>query len=204
MTRHGIRTAFTGGAVVLALLTTGCSDSGSAADEGSGPGPDPKTRTQRIGAAGGVCELPFTFEAPAGWKVAPASAEAMGGFTMGMAELVCELDARHAGVSGFVRLWNDPTQSGTSRLVLEGFVSESPLKKVRNVEYREVKAGPYEAVEVSYEGDHDLWGDGQKERHLAFETAKGFTVIDIDAQHTPAHGELLPEYERIRKTLRES
>ncbi|QDY78263.1 lipoprotein [Streptomyces qinzhouensis] len=206
MRRHGIRTAFTGGAAVIALLATGCSDSDSDSDSGSGSGaePDPKVKTQRIGAAGGACDLPFTFDTPADWKVAAVNTEAMGDFTVGMAEMVCELDARHAGTSGFVRLWNDPTETATTRLVLERFVADSRLEKVRNVEYRELKAGPYKAVEVTFDGYNSLFESDQKELHLAFPTAEGFTVIDIDSQHPVAYKELLPEYERIRKTLRES
>ncbi|MEU5162017.1 lipoprotein [Streptomyces sp. NPDC020875] len=198
--RHGVRTGLTVGVALTALLATGCS--GSDGDAEAKPAYDTKTKTQRIGTAGSVCALPVTFDLPADWKSDNVSAEVQQLTTVGLAEMSCELDARHGGTTGFIRVFTDQSRSSTPRFALERFVSESKLQKRKNVEYRDTKAGPYEAVEVSYEGHNETWGAQQKETHLAFKSPKGLLVFDIDALDPIDHDALLPELDRIKDTLK--
>ncbi|MEU3601125.1 lipoprotein [Streptomyces sp. NPDC006798] len=198
--RHGVRTALTGGTAVIALLATGCS--GSDEDSKAKPAYDTKTKTQRIGAAGSTCALPVTFEIPADWKTAAAPSEAQHLLTVGLSEIVCELDARHGGTTGFVRVYLDRSRSSTPRFAVERFVTENKLAQRKNVEYRDTKVGPYEAVEVSYEGHNETWDARQKETHIGFRTPKGLLVLDVDAQDPIDHDALLPELDRIKDSLK--
>ncbi|MEU3601124.1 lipoprotein [Streptomyces sp. NPDC006798] len=204
MAQRGIGTGITVGAAVMALLATGCSGSDKDSKTEAEPSYDTKVKTQRIGAKGSTCALPFTFDTPASWKVTAANAALQEVMTMGMAEILCELDARHGGTSGFIRIYHDPSQSTTARLVAERAVDDSKLTKRKNVVYRDTKVGPYEAVEVSYEGYNEFWESRQKDTQIAFRTPTGFMVLDIGAMDPIDHDALLPELDRIKDTIEES
>ncbi|MFE0421936.1 lipoprotein [Streptomyces sp. NPDC058953] len=202
MGQHGVRTGLTVGAAALALLATGCGGSGSDAESKSTY--DKKAKTQQIGTAGGVCALPVTFDTPVEWKANRVSGEAQQYLMVGLAELVCELDAREGGTAGFIRLYNDRSRASTPRFALERFVSESNLAKKKNIVYRDVEVGPYNGVEVSYEGFNEFWESRQKKTHIGFKTPKGLLVIDVGAMDPIDHDALLPEVDRIKDTLKGS
>ncbi|MFJ8230341.1 lipoprotein [Streptomyces sp. NPDC094448] len=189
--------------------------SATASDPAAAPRPDPAVKVRQIGGKGGICALPFAFDVAADWKATPVKvakgnelAEAFG--MQGEAAILCELDARPSGNTGFIRFWepvangfaNQTPNTASARDALDDFVADSGLEKLAKVKYREVKAGSQQAVEVSYEGYDDFWEETEKERHLAVVTPDGIIVIEVGAQDDTDHDALLPEYERIKETLR--
>ncbi|MGV9311291.1 lipoprotein [Streptomyces sp. NPDC003691] len=214
------RAGFAAGTALLGVLAAGCGGSGGGGenapqDRAGAPRPDPDVKVRQIGGKGGVCTLPFAFDIAAGWKADALSvaqgnelSEAIGG--RGKAHIVCELDARPSGTTGFIRFWS-PTSNGfanqtpdraAARKALDDFVADSGLEKIAKVEHRELKTGPYQAVEVSYEGWDGFWEQTEQERHLAVATPGGIMLVEVGGQADSDHKALLPEYERIKETLR--
>ncbi|MEU5162018.1 lipoprotein [Streptomyces sp. NPDC020875] len=201
-TRHGVRTVLTGGAAVVALLATGCS--GSDGDAKAEPAYDTKVKTQRIGAAGSPCALPVAFDIPAAWKVNEAVPVERTGMAVEYSEYLCELDARPGGGKGSIRIHNDQSRLSQPRESLERFIRAGRLTERKNVEYRDTKAGPYKAVEVSYEGYNESRKARVKDTRIAFEAPQGLVVFSVEALDPVDHDALLPELDRIKDTLKAS
>ncbi|MEU3754509.1 lipoprotein [Streptomyces olivoreticuli] len=173
--------------------------------KGAGKSDAWKKADTRIGDAGTACELPVSFEAVKAWKPTGLSredGELLGKFS-GHTTFrgACELDAKPAGNIGFIRVWTADNMTDKSpRQVLEAFMSEE--KRATDQQFSEVKAGELPAAEVVYKVKTVLADEPKPERALAVSTPKGVTVVHLGGFDAQEHEEMLPAFERAKKTVR--
>jgi hypothetical protein len=204
-----------GPAVLLTALITGCSGpaepDGKAAPAADAPATSaPKSggagktapaiaaKAGSVGGRGTPCELPVSFDLAADWE--PDAVSHL--LTVGPFTLVCEIDAKPAGLIGFLRVWTDVTggPDADSRQVLAEFLSAEGVK-AKSVEYREMQAGEYPATEVRYL-DEGLATDGEKARALVFATPAGVVLFDLTGLDGGQREQMLPAYELARTSVR--
>ncbi|MFD7666050.1 lipoprotein [Streptomyces sp. NPDC059788] len=173
-------------------------------DEKAAPGSgDAWKKGARVGNAGTPCELPVSFDVAKMWQpkgLAPESGKLLGEF-LGHKSVrgACEIDAKPAGNIGFIRVWTaDPTKK-SPRAVLEEFTSEQP--RVIKREFSDTKAGDLAAAEVVYTTNSPLKDEPQQERAFAVVTPKGATVVHLGGFDNTEHKEMLPAYERAKKSV---
>ncbi|MFG3423588.1 lipoprotein [Micromonospora sp. NPDC048063] len=146
-----------------------------------------------VGQKGTPCELPITFSLPARWKVeAVQGSTEFGEPTVGKARMLCELDARPTGDLGFLRVWRVDGVAGGAEAHLKHFV-EAYAPKATGAQYRRLRAGTLDAVEVSYTAD------GDTDRAIALSSLYGPVVLSLDA---PDPEDLLPAYQLVKQSAR--
>jgi hypothetical protein len=160
-----------------------------------------------VGAADSACPMPVTFDLAEHWKpeavTAPEDEEFAALFERGPVSLVCEIDAKPAGNIGFMRVWVGAGAGGDTRKALEAFVASGGDHHSKEA-YTPIKAGSYEATEVTYVSTSELLDEPKKERAFAVATPKGVVVVDLGGLDSQEHEEMLPAYELARKTVRGS
>jgi hypothetical protein len=168
--------------------------SSSAAPAGPGDG--------TVGAAGSACELPVTFKVADGWKPKAVEVEENDPLAeltrRGPLQMACEIDAKPAGLLGFLRVWIDPSPSAEPRAAVEPFLEG---KKNRNVKYTPVTVGGAQAVDVSYEQYQELLEENLKRRAFAVRTPAGVVVLEVGGLSDEDHRSLLPAYELAKGSL---
>ncbi|ANW21728.1 lipoprotein [Streptomyces clavuligerus] len=220
-------------AAVSAALLTGCSSAAepdrSAADRQNGGSSDSATAGKEaegdeaglpkaavtVGTASSPCRLPVTFRMPESWRPEAVSIDpSLGGPPQqGTVRLVCEIDAKPAGMVGFLRVWQG--KGHNPRQALDAFLTEAHAEESR---FRTVtpgtaaeaaaagtatKAGKLDAVEVTYvSADPDL-AERKKERALAVAAPRGTVVVlDLGGMDTAEHERMLPAFRLALETLR--
>ncbi|MEU9758534.1 lipoprotein [Streptomyces sp. NPDC047987] len=187
-------------AVPLATLLAGIITACSSAPEVSvwQDGIEPAARSGSIGGAGTACTLPVTFDIAPSWTPRPVVGTAGSLPRQGDATLACEVDAKPAGVFGFLRVWSGTGTAKNSRSALDAYLAEE--KKISGPEYRETKAGPFSATEVTYlKSSAD--GPAKRERALSVLLPEGYVIIHVGGLDTQEHEKLLPGYELARDTM---
>lgn len=158
-----------------APAVTGSSSPTSAVAAGFGPGT--------------ACPGPVAFDTAEDWKPEPISEGTLkpGGPTM-----LCEIDAKPAGIIGFIRVWSvkaDSQRAGLTDVV-------TALKNPTALKYRSITAGGQAALEVSY------ISSGSPGRAFAVTVPNGETVVaDWKGLDQEEHQEGLPAYELARSSL---
>ncbi|MEU9508487.1 lipoprotein [Micromonospora sp. NPDC048170] len=205
-------------AVLAALtiaLTGGCADGKESPSAGGSPSASPSATASpvtpgppwhdevvaasagtTVGGKGTPCELPVTFSVPAQWKVKAVKGSAkFGEPRLGDALMLCEIDARPTGAVGFLRVWRVDGVAGGAEAHLKNFIGAySP--KGADAEYRRVKAGTLDAVEVSYLKQS---GGAVRDRAIALSSLYGPILLSLD---TPDTVELLPAYQLVKQSAR--
>lgn len=151
-----------------------------------------------VGAKGSECELPVTFSVPVGLKVTKISGRAQ--LVVGRSTLRCEIDAKPAGLVGFLRVWTiDESLPSGGKNDAENFVTEYAKDPAAN--YRRVKAGPLDSTEASYV-EADL--DGKPNPHLAIAVSavEGDTLLTIGGMDADEFQSLLPGYQLAKQSIK--
>jgi hypothetical protein len=195
------------------------------ASEASGATGAVAERGGTIGASGSACELPVTFGIAKGWKAeavdgqaGPEQASGPGSddatndpsgdpgdevadalLHQGPVTAACEIDAKPAGNIGFLRVWTGEPGDDDARTVLKAFVAAED--GASHAEYRAVKAGDLDGVEVSYRYTSEILDETKQERALAVATSHGPVVLHLGGMDTEEHREMLPALELAKRTL---
>ncbi|HET9382807.1 MAG TPA: lipoprotein [Streptomyces sp.] len=176
----------------------------------------------RIGTPGSACELPVVFDTAQDWKAEAVDGEPGGSGSSGSSgnsgdELaqevsdallrqgpvtaVCEIDAKPAGLIGFLRVWTGgPDTGGDARSVLEDFVAAED--GAGKAEYRGFTGGGLDGAEVTYLFTSEFLDEPKKERALAVRTPHGPVVLHLGGMDSAEHEAMLPAYELAKRTLR--
>ncbi|UQA97949.1 lipoprotein [Streptomyces halobius] len=156
-----------------------------------------------MGSTGTACELPVSFDVEKGWKptgISAEDAELFGSFLgRKSARGACEIDAKPAGMIGFMRVWITDRTDDSPRQVLKTFMSEE--KNVTERKFNNTKAGDLPAAEVVYTTKSPLLDEPKQERALAVTTPKDAVIVHLGGLDTDEHKEMLPAYERAKKTM---
>ncbi|MEH1165114.1 lipoprotein [Micromonospora sp. CPCC 205539] len=198
-------------AALTLAVTAGCAESGtettaapssSASPIASGPPwhdeVAPAEAGATVGAKGSECELPITFSVPADWKVTKVSGEAQ--LVVGRSTLKCEIDAKPAGLVGFLRVWSiNESLPSEGKTDVERFVTE--FAKDPKAVYRQVKAGPLDSREASYV-EEDLDGKPNPHRAIVVAAVGGDTLLAIGGMDADEFQDLLPGYQLAKRSVR--
>lgn len=188
---------YRGVAVLTAVLLAGC-DTGSDKSTAQTSGPEVSAGDGPIGGDGSACPLPVTFELPKGWK-----AQAVTGtdFQMGDVSLACELDAKPAGMIGFVRVFTGGT-SAPADSVLRAFVNDYKGKGEGDTQekYTSVKVGGTDGAEVEYI-NRSASGTSKRERAFVVRPGNTAVVVHVGGVDDEEHDSMLPSYQLIQKTV---
>lgn len=163
----------------------------------------PKAGADRIGGAGTPCTLPVAFDVAKDWRPKPVTADTaaeLGPFAnRGPLTVVCEVDAKPAGMIGFLRVWTGKPGGGAPRQVAEAFIAGDST--VTKSEYRTVRAGSLDAVEVVYTTYSKLLEQSKEEHALAVVTPQGPVVLHLGGLDSDEQREMLPAYELAKQSL---
>ncbi|MEV4926457.1 lipoprotein [Streptomyces roseoverticillatus] len=158
----------------------------------------------RIGGAGAVCEFPVSFEVAKAWQPKGLDAEGAAFLSKWLGHPsfkgACEIDAKPAGMIGYIRVWTAERTDMSPRQALETFVAEE--KNVTGKEFSDAKAGDLPAAEVVYEQKSPLLDEPKPEQAFAVTTPKGVTIVHLGGLDSGEHKEMLPAYELAKKTTK--
>lgn len=155
----------------------------------------------KVGIKGSPCELPVSFDHAADWTAEAVKEDTQFGLTsMGPVTLKCEIDAKPAGIVGFLRIWVGGKAGDDPNAVLKEFVAENAKDRKSEV-FTKGMAGEFKVAEVSYLNVNEFLDTPRKERAFAFSTPKGVVVFDLGGMDSSEHDAMLPAYELARKTL---
>ncbi|MCM2391138.1 lipoprotein [Streptomyces albipurpureus] len=156
----------------------------------------------RVGGPGSPCELPVSFDLAADWAPKPVVEDTQFGLTsMGAVTLKCEIDAKPAGIIGFLRIWVGAKVGEDSNAVLKEFVAENAKSRKSEV-FTQGQAGGFKMAEVTYLNTNEFIKIPKKERAFALATPKGVVVFDLGGLDSAEHEEMLPAYELAKKSLK--
>jgi hypothetical protein len=113
---------------------------------------------------GTACPAPVAFDTAEKWS--PEAISEVSVNREGRA-LICEIDAKPAGILGFIRVWS--VQKTSPRVALDGVIAA--LRKPTGMKYRNVAAGDKTALEVSYQSG------GSSGRAFAVAASSGEIVV---------------------------
>ncbi|MFF7726608.1 lipoprotein [Streptomyces sp. NPDC008001] len=157
----------------------------------------------RVGNAGAACEFPASFEVAKAWQPKGRSGEdaKLMAAWLGHKSFrgACEIDAKPAGMIGYIRVWVAQQDDMSPRGAMEAFMAEE--KHVTEKEFTDIKAGEFPAVEVAYKVKSPLLDEPNEEHAFAVTTPKGTTVVHLGGFDSAEHREMLPAYELAKKTL---
>lgn len=192
------------------LLVAGCgSTGGSPASVAGGTAPSAggsaaaaKPNANAIGPKGTACELPVSFEVAKDWKPKQIKVEAGDPLaalsTQGPFSAVCEIDAKPAGLVGFLRVYTGKSGS-TPKEALEAFIGAD--KNARKPAYADFSAAGTPATEVKYEAYSKLLEESRKQSAFAVQTPPGAVVVHLGGIDTEGHEEMLPAYEMAKSSV---
>ncbi|MEU6773669.1 lipoprotein [Streptomyces sp. NPDC046759] len=217
-------------AVTLAVLLGGCAGAADGDGKGafgaspSAPGKGAEGAAASggsVGAAGSECELPVRFDVARHWKAKSIAAEAEPAKTpkvsqgsdddlrgaladallrQGPVTAACEIDAKPAGLIGFLRVWTGKPGKADPGSVLRQFVAAE--ENVSKEKYHSVRTGGGVAgVEVEYLCTSELLDETKKETALAVGTPHGPVVLHLGGMDTEEHDAMRPAYELAKRTL---
>ncbi|SCL16884.1 hypothetical protein GA0070616_1146 [Micromonospora nigra] len=198
-------------ATVLAVLTIslvgGCADEPTpeaAAPRSTGaPWHDEHTAgtgAGSVGAPGTACELPVAFPLPEGWKAEAVDANPDGEIEEAIVEAltkrggttaVCEVDGREQG-GGFLRVWTADQPDAAPRDALETFVAAE--EGLTDQEYREVRAGTFDAVEATWSATSELLEEDSRSWATAVRVGDTTVLLTVSESLLAEAGDILPAY----------
>jgi hypothetical protein len=181
-------------AVAALLVMSACQDEAPAAPKPTVPeGP-------RVGAAGSACQLPVSFGVAEDWK--PKAVEQEEGDEVfeafakrGPMTMACEIDAKPAGLIGFLRVWTG--QTGDARKSLTAFIGEKALEPAFN----EQTIGGRPGLEVVYKVKSQLDDEIEPEQAFVVDTGQKLVLVSLDSFDSGEHEDMLPAYELAKSSL---
>nr|WP_052478691.1 lipoprotein [Kibdelosporangium sp. MJ126-NF4]CEL20030.1 hypothetical protein [Kibdelosporangium sp. MJ126-NF4]CTQ97254.1 hypothetical protein [Kibdelosporangium sp. MJ126-NF4] len=179
--------------VLVAVLLAGC-DSGTS---GNSNNSNSAKGSETIGGDGSACPLPVTFKLPDGWKAQSVSK----GMTLGDVSLACELDAKPAGMIGFIRVFvGDTGQS--SEAVLKSFVKNYRGKGTGDSaeKYTSVKIGGTDGTEVTYVTTPPE-DTGKNEAAFAVKPGAKTVLVHVGGIDNEEHENMLPGFRLVKESL---
>jgi hypothetical protein len=201
-----LRSRLYGAACVLLLAgLAGCSDQDAGASGPIQTGTPWFDEVQPAASAGSAtaCALPVTVPLAAKWLAKPVRADAGPADSLvrqGESTLACEIDAKPAGQIGFIRVWVAKRGATDPRPVLEAFLAaDTGLKELT---YRNVKAGGMKAAEVTFLRDSPMETGGKRERALAVAAPTGVMVMTVSGLNTEQYNAMLPAYGLARRDMK--
>ncbi|GGL98341.1 MULTISPECIES: lipoprotein [Micromonospora] len=207
---------------VLAALTltviTGCAGGedgpvGSVAPSASGQvaaGPPwhdeiaPAAAGGTVGGPGSGCELPVTFDVVKGRTAKPVSEDGLG---QELAKITgatprCEIDGRPDS-AGFLRVWTAAQPTVEPRPALEAYLAGAGQlsSKVTDAQYRTVRAGTFDAVEVSWIATSENLDEKQREWALAVRAGEQTVLLTANESILAEIEDVVPGYRLAARTL---
>lgn len=147
------------------------------------------------------CPLPVSFPLADGWTA--KAVEALDGE---LAELVgealtkrggttvrCEVDGRKAG-GGFLRVWAADAPAVTPRAALEGFAGGGDDETVGGRQFRDVRAGGFDATEMSWLATSSLTEETSRNWALAVQSAGQTLIFAVNEGLITERTDVLPAY----------
>ncbi|MEU7184104.1 MULTISPECIES: lipoprotein [Streptomyces] len=209
MTHAARRTALC--AALTAVLAAGCSAaveegnrspersiSAARSDAWSDQAKLPAGKTM-VGSGDSPCRLPVSFRLAPSWQAHAVDADPVtgGAVRQGPVQLSCEVDGKPAGRTGFLRVWQG---EGThARQALDAFLAEQ--SHTANRQYRSVKAGTMDAVEVSYANVSPRLSERKRERALAVTASHEIVILHLGGITTQEHELMVPALQLARETM---
>jgi hypothetical protein len=155
-----------------------------------------------VGAEGSGCELPVTFSVAPKWQpkdVTTDDNDPLAALTRkGSLRMRCEISARPAGLTGFLRVWiGPPAGGGDSRAALKELLTGT---KNRKAVYTPVVIGGRDGTELTYELYSELMEEYSRRQAFAVETPAGAVVVELSGLESddPA---MLSAYELAKSSL---
>ncbi|MCG5471480.1 lipoprotein [Micromonospora sp. LAH09] len=164
---------------------------------------DEVTPASPAGTTGGTsspCPLPVSFPLADGW-----TAKAVEAPRGELAELVgealtkrggttvrCEVDGRKAG-GGFLRIWAADAPAVTPRTALEGFAGGGD-ETVGGQQFRDIRAGGFDATEMSWLATSSLTEETSRNWALAVESAGQTLIFAVSEGMVTERTDVLPAY----------
>ncbi|WP_428964262.1 lipoprotein [Micromonospora fluostatini] len=219
-------------AALALILTTGCateaadppaSAAGTTPVVGGPPWHDeikPAAAGSTVGAGGG-CDLPVTFSVPEEMKAKRIEVPDEGEFAdalkasirRGGATTGCEIGGLEVG-SGFFQVWTVDKPGVESRPALEAFVAAGhqpgetmngvslPGVTVADAQYRDVRAGAFDAVEATWTITNTLVDDqARRGWALAVRAGDRTVLLSVNTSLITEPGDVLPGYRLATGTL---
>lgn len=141
-----------------------------------------------------------SFPLPEGWKPKAVDAtpddeleaEIVEALTRrGGATVVCEVDGRGQG-GGFLRVWTADQPGAAPRNTLEAFVAAE--EGLTDQQYREVRAGDLEAVEVTWSARDELMEEDSRSWATAVRVDDTTVLLSVSESLLAEAGDVLPAY----------
>ncbi len=153
-----------------------------------------------VGAKGSACELPVSFAVAAKWQ--PKAVEFADGDPLaelgrkGTLRMACEISARPAGLTGFLRVWIGPA-TGDPRAALRALLTGA---KIRKADYTPVPIGGRDGMELKYQSYSELMEEYSDRQAFAVMAPGGAVVVELSGLESgdPA---MRAAYEQARSTL---
>jgi uncharacterized lipoprotein len=157
---------------------------------GGAPAASSPTAAQAKGIGPGTaCPGPVAFDTAEKWKPKAVSSDLLNkdGRT-----LLCEIDAKPAGILGFIRVWS--VKATSARAAVKGVVEA--VGKPTGLKYAKTTAGERTAIEVRYRGSE------APGRAFVVKAPSGeYVVVNWGGLDKEEHQSGLPAYELARSSL---
>ncbi|MCK8680158.1 lipoprotein [Streptomyces lichenis] len=124
-------------------------------------------------------------------------------FRQGTLDIRCELDAKPAGHTGFLRVYvpsPETTRDTPARAALTAFVADEKITGTPRYTTPRL-SGIADSAEVTYTATNEILGD-KPERALAVTTPQGPVILHLGGLDAAEHTAMLPAYERAKRTMR--
>lgn len=151
-----------------------------------------------IGGTGSPCALPISFQMAKSWKAQAVHDNPLGklaGFSV-----VCELDAKPAGLIGFIRVWTQDQTGDTPRQALDTFLAKNG--KTTEQQFRDINIAGHSATEVSYLHTFPEKTLNKHERILALTTGKTAVLLVVSGLDDDEYSGMLPAYMLAKQSLK--
>jgi hypothetical protein len=133
-----------------------------------------------VGAKGSGCELPVTFSVAPKWQPKDVTMKDDDPLAelgrKGSLRMRCEISARPAGLTGFLRVWIGPPAARDTRAALKELLTGS---KTRKAGYTPVRLGGAEGMELKYENYSELLEEWTPRQAFAVATGGGAVVVEL-------------------------
>ncbi|MER7417160.1 lipoprotein [Micromonospora peucetia] len=159
------------------------------------------------GGAGTPCPLPVTFPLAKGWKAKAVKvpdgelAELLGEALTkrGGTTVRCEVDGRSSG-GGFLRVWATDQPAVAPRTALEAFVAGTE-DKISGQQFRDVRAGAFDATEVTWLATSTLTDEESRGWALAVQAEGQTLVFTVNEGLITERTDVLPAYRLATRGL---
>jgi hypothetical protein len=157
--------------------------------------PEPARASKTGVGPGKACPAPISFDTAKKWKPEHIAGRSFSGIPLNRKELtlLCEIDAKPAGITGFIRVWK-VRKSATARTAL--MMAAPAFQQATGLEFHEITVGGQSTLELTYTAD------GSPGRAFAVTLASGEIIVtDWKGLDRQAHQAGLAAYQLARSSL---